>query len=89
MTQVRERDSKLWCGPVWRQTWVPGEGEAGCCLRLLPTEILRSQAGPGVETGAGLMTLLQTPLAPAFPFWPVVLGHPRSRSERQAACSGG
>lgn len=67
---------------VWasaEQTWAPGKREAGCCLRFLPAEILRSQAGPGVETGAGLMTPLQPPLAPGFPFWPVVLGHPLSR----------
>lgn len=85
-TQMRERLQAT----VWASTDLDArKRQAGCSLRLLPTEILRSLAGPGLETGGlALMTLLQMPLAAGFPFWPVIPGHLSPSSQRWAACSG-
>lgn len=75
---------------VWasaEQISAPGEGRAAGSLRSLPTEMLRFQAQPGMETRLALTILLWMLLAPGFPFWPVTLATCSPRPQRRAACS--
>lgn len=75
MTQMKEGDSKLRHGPAQsRSGHQEGVRQVGFWGPFL-TEILRFEAGPGMETGLALMILSQIPLVPGFPFWPVIPGY--------------